>query len=194
MASSAAWRTTPPKNWTSGRCNTAAASSISSKRNPSRLTWIKRPSRSRICQAVRRALDDPLVDFLCLSQRFLATLAFGDVGLGAGQRDGAAFAVSCGAAAGNEPADAAITMQHPVLGLIEGGVAGNMRLGALEDCGRVVGMDEASAILELIADLVILITEHLLQDRIDVDLLAFRDYNPIRRRRPPQLRADSARR
>ncbi len=122
-------------------------------------------------QAVRRALDDPLVDFLCLSQRFLATLAFGDVGLGAGQRDGAAFAVSCGAAAGNEPADAAITMQHPVLGLIDGGVAGDMRLGTLEDCGYVVGMDEASAIFEPIADLVILITEHLLQDRIDVDLL-----------------------
>ena len=124
-------------------------------------------------QAVRRALDDPLVDFFCLSQRFLATFAFGDVGLGAGQRHGAAFAVSCDATAGNQPADAAITMQHPVLGLIEEGVAGNMRLGAREDRGFVVGMDQASAILEPITDLVILITEHLLKDRIDVDLKRF---------------------
>ena len=60
-----------------------------------------------------------------------------------------------------------------MLGLIERSVAGNMRLGALEDRGFVVGMDQASAILEPIMDLVILITEHLLKDRIDVDLERF---------------------
>ena len=60
-------------------------------------------------------------------------------------------------------------MNHPVLDLVRRRLAVDVRLGLLENGCRIVGMHESAPVVQMVADFVILVAEHFLEDRIDID-------------------------
>ena len=120
--------------------------------------------------AVAGMLGNPPVDLLGLAQRLFAALAVGDVGIGAGHADGDARRVSRHRAAREEPPDAAVAVDHPVFDLVERRLARDVRLRAGKHGRAVVGMHEAAPVVDVIANLPILVAESLFEDGIDVDL------------------------
>ena len=80
-------------------------------------------------------------------------------------------------------------MKHPMLELIERRLARDMSPGPLENGGPVIGMHQPAPDVQVIADLVILVAEHLLEDRIHIDLagreIPVPDADAAGRRRAP---------
>ena len=68
--------------------------------------------------AVAGALDDPPVHLLGLAERLLAAPALGDVGAGPGHADGRAIGAAHHRSPREEPADAAVAVQHAMLDLV----------------------------------------------------------------------------
>ena len=76
-----------------------------------------------------------------------------------------------------------------MLDLVERRLARDVSLGPLGHGGRVIGMHQPAPVVQVIADLVILVAEHLFEDGIDVDLagreIPVPDADAAGRRRAP---------
>ena len=121
-------------------------------------------------EAVAAAFDDARADFLGLDERFLVPSSLGDVRIGPDHSDRGSVRISGDAPSRQEPADAPITVKHPVLDFVESRFASNVRVGACHHGRNVVWMHEPAPIVEVVADLRVGVAEQLLEEGVDVDL------------------------
>ena len=94
----------------------------------------------------------------------------GDIAVGPGHADGDALRVSGHGPACEKPPDAAVAMHHAVLDLVKVGLARDMSPGVRENGGPVIGVYMPAPVVQVVANLVILVAENLFENRIDVDL------------------------
>ena len=69
-----------------------------------------------------------------------------------------------------KPSDAAVAMHHPVLDLIELASRPRCGPGPARERRPVIGVHQPAPVIEMVADLVILVAKNLFENRIDVDL------------------------
>ena len=131
---------------------------------------MRRPSQIEDLHAVTGAVDDAPVELLGLAQGFFARLAFGDVGVRPGQADWRPGLVSRHGPARQEPPDAAVAVNHAVFDFVRGSLAPDVGLSPFEYADRVVGVHQPAQVVEMIADLMILVAEQPLEDGIHVDV------------------------